>query len=102
MDASPASADRQWYIVGRWQEYEGEARANLLRIIGIAAFYIVELVNYYGLDLGFLELPKVEDVTKPFHQGITALCVAWTMVALGILLCLRQRDHRPKIGRAHV
>lgn len=31
--------DHQWYIVGRWQEYEGEARANLLRIIGIAAFY---------------------------------------------------------------
>jgi hypothetical protein len=83
--------DRQWYIVGRWQEYEGEARANLLRIVGIAAFYIVELVNYYGLNLGFLELPKVEEVTKLFHQAITALAVAWTMVGLGILLCLRQR-----------
>jgi len=27
-----ACDDRQWFIVGRWQEYEGEGRANLLRI----------------------------------------------------------------------
>lgn len=82
-------ADRQWYIVGRWQEYEGEARANVLRIIGIAVFYIVELVNYHGLRLGFIEMPKVVD--QSFHQAVTALAVAWTMVALGILFCLRQR-----------
>jgi len=84
------SAARQWYIVGRWQEYEGEARANLLRIIGIAVFYIVELINYHGLPLGFFELPKVAEVTKPFHQAVTALAVAWTMVGLGVLLCLRR------------
>ncbi len=89
--SSPGHADRQWFIVGRWQEYEGEARANLLRILGIAAFYIVELVNYYGLHLGFIELPKVEAVDLPYHQAVTALAVAWTMVALGVLLCLRQQ-----------
>ena len=83
--------DRHWFIVGRWQEYEGEARANLLRIIGIAAFYTIELINYHGLNLGFLEIPKVEEVDKPFHQAITALSVAWTMVGLGILLCLRRQ-----------
>jgi len=26
-DAARDSSDRQWYVVGRWQEYEGEARA---------------------------------------------------------------------------
>ena len=83
---SPASADRQWFIVGRWQEYEGEARANLLRIIAIGAFYIVELLNYYGLRIGPLEMPKL--VEQPFHEAVTALAVVWTMVALGILLCL--------------
>ncbi len=79
--ASGSDVDRQWFIVGRWQEFEGEARANLLRIIAIAAFYIVELVNYHGFEV----------VEKPFHQAVTALAVAWTMVALGVLLCLSQR-----------
>jgi len=83
------TADRQWFIIGRWQEYEGEGRANVLRIVGIAAFYVVELVNYYGLRLGFFEMPKVVD--QSYHQAVTALAVAWTMVALGVLLCLRQQ-----------
>ncbi len=89
MDASPAFADRQWFIVGRWQEYEGEARANLLRIIAIAAFYSVELINRYGLNLGFIEMPQVRDAQ--FHQAVTALAAAWTMVALAVLLSLRLR-----------
>ena len=89
VEAPPREADRHWFIVGRWQEYEGEARANSLRIIGIAAFYVVELINYYGLRLGFFEMPKVSD--KAFHQAVTALAVAWTMVALGVLFCLSQR-----------
>lgn len=81
--------DRQWFIVGRWQEYEGETRANLLRIIGIAAFYIVELANYYGVRLGAFEMPRVVD--KPFHQAVTALAVAWTIVSLLVLYCLSHR-----------
>jgi hypothetical protein len=81
-------ADRHWFIVGRWQEYEGEARANLLRVLGIVLFYLVELVNYHGLHLGPLEMPAVVD--RRFHLAVTALAVAWTMVALGVFLCRRQ------------
>ena len=80
--------ERQWYIVGRWQEYEGEGRANLLRILGIGAFYAVELINYHGLSLGFLEMPVI--VERPFHLAVTALAVAWVMVSLGVFLCLQQ------------
>jgi hypothetical protein len=76
---NPARDDRQWFIVGRWQEYEGEGRANLLRIAGVGAFYCIELANYYtGV------------VDKPFHQAATALALAWAMVALGVLTCLGQ------------
>jgi hypothetical protein len=81
--------DRHVYILARWQEYEGEARANLLRIIGIGAFYGVELLNYYGLHLGVIEMPRLAD--RQFHQAVTALAVVWTMIGLGVLLCLRQR-----------
>jgi hypothetical protein len=80
--------DRAWHIVGRWQEYAGEARANLLRIVGIAAFYAIELANYHGLSLGFLQLPRQADITPEFHRAVTALAVAWTMVALAVHLCL--------------
>ena len=74
----PGGQDRSWYIVGRWLEYEGESRANVLRLIAIAAFYLVELINYYGLNLGSIEMPKVVD--SRFHLTVTSLAVAWTLV----------------------
>lgn len=86
-----ANRDRSWYIVGRWQEYEGEVRANLLRVIGISAFYAVELINYYGLSVESLELAKQSSVTREFHQTVTALAVAWTMLALAVHMCLTRQ-----------
>ncbi len=87
--ANSARADRQWFIVGRWQEYAGEARANLLRIATIGSFYVIELLNYHGLDLGPLQMPATVD--QQFHTVVTALAIAWTMVALGTQLCLNLR-----------
>ena len=81
--------DLSWYIVGRWREYEGKARANLLRMVGIAAFYLVELANYRGFRLGGLEMPRLVD--RPFHLAVTSVAVAWTMLGLGVHLCLSRR-----------
>lgn len=83
--------DVPWHIVGRWKEFEGEERANLLRFVGIAAFYAVELMNYHGLNLGVFQMPKVEHVDRDFHIAVTALAVAWTLVGLGVLVCLRNQ-----------
>lgn len=80
----PSSSDRQWFIVGRWEEFEGEGRTNLLRIAAIGAFYSVELVNYH-----LLHTPDA--AFTAYHQKVTALAVAWTMVSLAILLCLRRQ-----------
>lgn len=85
--SAAAGADRQWFILSRWQEYTGEARANLLRIIAIGAFYGIELLNYHGVNLGPFEMPASVDLK--FHQAMTALAVAWTMVALATHVCLR-------------
>jgi hypothetical protein len=80
---SVSPAERQWYIVGRWQEYEGESRANLLRMVAIGALYTVQLVHFYGFS--------TKSATEVlFHQRATAIAVAWTMVALAIMLCLRR------------
>jgi len=82
--AAGSVSERQWFIVGRWQEYEGEARANLLRIIAIGAFYGLELFNYHVAGQPDLDFTA-------YHKRVTALAVAWTMVSLGILLCLRRQ-----------
>ncbi len=81
------ASERQWFIIGRWQEYAGEARTNLLRIIAIASFYAIELLNYYGLAIGPVHIAA--GVDEPFHAAVTWLAIAWTMVALATLLCLR-------------
>jgi hypothetical protein len=73
--------------VGRWEEYQGEARANVLRLLAIAAFYVIELINYYGVDLGFIHLEKVSDLA--FHQTVTAVAAAWVLLGLGVHLWLR-------------
>lgn len=88
-ESTPAGVDRQWFIVGRWQEFEGEARANLLRIIAIAAFYSVELMNYYGFQLGAIEIPKLAE--PAFHQAVTAVAAAWAVMALCVLFCMSHR-----------
>ncbi len=91
-DARPANiasarGERQWFIVGRWQEYAGEARTNVLRIAAIGIFYAIELLNYCGLEIGPLQIPA--GVDEEFHTVVTGLAVAWTMVALATHLFLR-------------
>ena len=77
-------AQRQWYITQRWQSFEGESRANLLRIVCIGVFYAIELVQYH-----LLEAPS--EAMQSFHWTATLLCVVWSIVALATLVCLRAR-----------
>ena len=85
-----ADVERQWFIAGRWQEYEGEARANLLRVIAVAAFYAVELATFHGLKIGGFEIPRPQDASQGFFYAVTALSVVWTLLALVIAYCLRR------------
>lgn len=83
------TVDRDWFIVGRWQEFAGEERANLLRTIGVGLFYIIELINRYGVHLSFLQIEATAD--RDFHLAATGLAVTWALVALFTLLCLRSQ-----------
>jgi hypothetical protein len=95
-DIPAASVERNWFIVQRWQAYEAEARANLLRIIAIGAFYLVHLWSYLSAqgrlpNFSFLQLAGAGDINRQFHLLVTLLAVAWSMLALGILIALQQR-----------
>jgi len=99
LDPSEAGrvADSQWAIVERWEEYRGEGRVNLLRAVGIASFYVIELINYHGLRLGFLELPKVAGVDRSFHIAVTAVAVAWLVSSWSVYALLRDRFFPPAL-----
>jgi hypothetical protein len=80
-----------WHVVRRVWSYRGEERANLMRILAIACFYAVELINYHGLDLGFVTFERVEGVDQTFHAAVTALTVAWMASAVGVIITMRSR-----------
>lgn len=84
----PAKND-PWLAITRVQEFRGEERANLLRAIGIALFYIVELANYHGIPA--LGMERVSGVDDSFHAAVTALAVAWIMVSVGVVILLRNK-----------
>src|SRR5262245_42221733 len=94
--ASSSIPDRSWFIAQRWQAYDAEIRANLLRIIAIGTFYIVHLWSYFSSQgrlpqFGFLQIADAGEISKHFHVVVTLLAAAWAMLALGILLSLQQR-----------
>ncbi len=83
-----APSSSPWHAAQRWQQFDGELRANMLRVFSLAIFFTIHLVNYYR-PFGLFEI-----ATKPelwFHQGVTTLVAAWVMVAFAIFLTLRQR-----------
>lgn len=90
MNTNPSDPAFHWFVSLRRQEYEGEARANLLRIMAIAAFYAVELVNYRGLDCLFIHWPRVAGVDWHFHLAMTMLSGAWALTGWAVLVLLRR------------
>jgi len=100
MSASQSPDDRPWYITQRWQQYEGEARANLLRIASIGTFYLIHLWNYFSSlgklpDSGpfgeYLQLAEAGTIDRRFHVMVTLLALAWVAMAASIHLSLRAR-----------
>lgn len=89
-EAPDETSQRQWFIVSRWQEYDGEGRANLLRIAAVGSFYAVQLVQFYVLsDRGPAE--------SAFQWAATLIAVAWIVAALAIHLCLGRQCLPPAL-----
>lgn len=95
--ATAASADdRAWFIAQRWQQYQGEARANLLRIGAVGVFYLLHLWNYAGSQgklagWGLLELSKAGAVDRRFHLLASLLALGWAAAAAAVHLALQNR-----------
>lgn len=81
---SADSADRRWFIVARWQEFEGEGRTNLLRVLAIAGFYANHLIWYISLAE-----PAEADIR--FHRLATLIAAGWVFLSLAVLVALQRR-----------
>lgn len=96
MAIDQSTADRAWFIAQRWQQYEGEARVNLLRVSAIGAFYLLHFWNYLESqgklpEWNLLELENAGAVDRRFHLLATLLALSWVTASAAVYLCLRNR-----------
>lgn len=83
------NSTRQWFIVGRWEEYFGEGQTNLIRVCAVTAYYAVHLINFANYEsFNGQARPASADA---FHTQCTYLAVGWLCVSLGVFLALQRR-----------
>jgi hypothetical protein len=93
--STATTSGQNWFIAQRWQAYEAESRANLLRICAVGLFYLVHLWTYFSSqgklpNFGILQLADAGVIGRQFHIAMTLLAVAWALFALAILILLQQ------------
>ena len=74
--------ERSWHIATRWQEFDGEMRAALLRGIFVITFYSVQLIHQIGLK-------DPSQLSQQFHRQVTIVAGAWLFVSLAVWIALR-------------
>jgi hypothetical protein len=76
------AATKSWHIASRWQEFEGEMRSAVLRVILVVMFYTIQLVHHSTLEV-------VGGAEQLFHRQVTLAAVAWLFLSMSILIALR-------------
>lgn len=76
-------SEPSWRIAVRWQEYDGELRACLIRMLAVVLFYGIFLTQYRTL--------AAQEGGSLLHQRVTAIALAWLLLSLGTVLCLLAR-----------
>ncbi|MEW4451357.1 hypothetical protein AB1L30_01610 [Bremerella sp. JC817] len=84
-DVSKDVADRQWFIVRRWQAYAGELRALVIRAVSVVVLYGFHLVSHFG------ETPEVQETFAEMHRRLTIISVLMLVVSLLTLLLILKR-----------
>jgi hypothetical protein len=75
--------DPGWTEARKVEEWAGETRVNVVRVLALLAFYGQHMLNYAWLgDAG---------LTPGYHRTVTALVIAWGTLALALHVCLGRR-----------
>ena len=91
--AAPTEVEDRWADARRIESWAGEVRVNLVRLAALIAFYGQHLVNVYLS-------PNDPSLTGAYHLAVTSLCMAWSIVALMLYVCLSRRWLPPGLGYA--
>lgn len=78
--------DFAWKAAVRAEEWAGEMRVNLIRLVAITVFYGNHLFNFYLRDL---------DLTPRFHLIVSSIAVSWATAAFVTHLILAKQGNRP-------
>lgn len=79
-------AQRQWYILRRWQTYSGELRVLLLRVLTVVVLYGCQLGHHFLVLSG-----GAREANLRFQQGATAAAMLLVAVSFFTLLLLLKR-----------
>lgn len=71
-----------WHIARRWQEFDGEARSALLRVILVTIFYGIQLIHHGSID-------QPTEVDRVFHRAVTLAAAAWLLISMGVFISLK-------------
>jgi hypothetical protein len=74
--------DEPWRITSLRESLAGEQSANLVRLLGLGAFYGIEVLRYHVLEPG---------VDVGFHALVSAIVVAWMGLGLAVQVALVRR-----------
>ncbi len=81
---------KAWHIASRWQEFQGEMRAAVLRGILVLLFYSIHMVHY-------LTLESINASDRLFQRQVTLITVAWLFLSMSILIALRGGFMHPSL-----
>lgn len=82
MKSPTEEQSRSWFIASRWQEFEGEMRASVLRAAMVVGFYAVQLANYTTIK-------AVSAENQLYHRQVTFAALAWLFISLSVFVMLK-------------
>ena len=85
MTTDPATgAGQSWERTRRLEEWAGEVRVNLIRLVGIVLFYGRHVIEY-------ALAPKDAPVRGPYHLRVTLIAAVWAALVILIRFQLGRR-----------
>jgi hypothetical protein len=89
----PALTEPAWLAAQKIEEWAGEVRVNLVRLVAVAAFYAHHLANVYLFRV---------DLPAGFHLVMTGVAASWTAAAVVLHAALSRRWNPPFLKYAAV
>lgn len=79
------TAQRQWFIVRRWQTYASELRVLLLRVVAVVVLYACQVGHFLSLS------QEGRETNLSFQRVATGTAVLLIVVSLLVLLLILKR-----------